>query len=114
MPRRKPTAFETQVEGSESYIEPPALTPDGRDQQLTSLAYRLVEQRLRDGTASAQETVHFLRLATRETRLKEEKLRHETALLESKKDEIDHARQQDVDYKNVIKHLRRYQGLEDD
>lgn len=42
----------------------PALTPEAREGQMISLAMDLVEQRLRNGTASSQETTHFLRLAT--------------------------------------------------
>ena len=47
----------------------PALTPEARENQLISLAIDLVEQRLIDGTASAQETTHFLKLASRKAKL---------------------------------------------
>ena len=39
----------------------PALTPEARENQLISLATDLVEQRLLDGSASSQETRHFLK-----------------------------------------------------
>ena len=38
----------------------PALTPEARENQMIALAVDLVEQRLLDGTASSQETTHFL------------------------------------------------------
>ena len=41
-----------------------ATTPEAREDQLINLAYNLVEQRLLDGTATSQETVHFLRLGS--------------------------------------------------
>ena len=41
-------------------IPPPATTIEGRNNQLIDLAFSLVERRFHDGTASAQETVHFL------------------------------------------------------
>ena len=50
----------------------PALTPEARENQLISLAIDLVEQRLIDGTASAQETTHFLKLASRKAKLEAE------------------------------------------
>ena len=39
-----------------------ALDPDAREQQLIAKAYNLVEKRLDEGTASSQETTHFLKL----------------------------------------------------
>lgn len=114
VPRRKPSPLDTPVEGSGSYIEPPATTQEGRDAQLIDLAYRLTEQRMRDGTASSQEIVHFLRLATEKTKLEEEKLRHETQLLESKSKALDNASRDNTDYARVIAHLKFYKGLEDD
>ena len=114
MPRRKPSELRSYSEGSERYIEPPASTHEGRDAQMIDLAYACAEQRMRDGTASSQEIIHFLRLATEKTKLEEEKLRHETALLETKQHAIDAAESSNVDYANVIAHLRRYKGLDDD
>ena len=38
----------------------PALTPDARENQMISLAMDLVEQRLRDGTASSAETTRLI------------------------------------------------------
>ena len=42
----------------------PALTPEARENQMIALAVDLVEQRLLDGTASSQETTHFLKLGS--------------------------------------------------
>ena len=41
----------------------PALSPETRENQLISLAYDLVEERLLNGTATSQETTYFLKLA---------------------------------------------------
>ena len=59
----------------------PALTPEAREGQLIALATDLVEQRLRDGTATSQEVVHFLRLGSMRERLEREKLENENILL---------------------------------
>lgn len=114
MPRRKPSELRTYSEGSKRYIEPPATTQEGRDAQMIDLAYACAEQRMRDGTASSQEIIHFLRLATEKTRLEQEKLRHEAALLETKESAIKAAEGSNVDYARVIAHLRVYKGLDDD
>lgn len=39
----------------------PATTPEGREQQLGSLAFDLAEKQLLDGTASAQVVTYFLK-----------------------------------------------------
>ena len=59
----------------------PALTPEARENQLIALAVDLVEQRLLDGTASSQETTHFLKLGSMRNRLEMEKLEEENRLL---------------------------------
>lgn len=58
----------------------PATTPEGRENQLVSLAHDLVEQRLREGTASATETVHFLKLGSTRERLEQQRLEAEVKL----------------------------------
>lgn len=55
-----------------------ARSPEEREQQLIGLAYDLVERRMREGTASSAETVHFLKLASSREALEREKLRAET------------------------------------
>lgn len=51
---------------------PPALTREGRENQLIDLAIDQAEKELREGTASSQVLVHYLKLAsTREKREKE-------------------------------------------
>ena len=61
-----------------------ATTPENRESQLIALATERVEQRILDGTASAQELIHFLRLGTTEKQLEMEKLKHENELLKAK------------------------------
>lgn len=62
----------------------PATDPETRESQLISMAVDRVEQRIQDGTASAQELIHFLRLGSTEKQLELEKLRHENELLKAK------------------------------
>ena len=47
----------------------PAKTPEGRENQLISLAVNLAEKQLQEGTASSQVITHFLKLGTERERL---------------------------------------------
>lgn len=92
----------------------PALTPEAREQQLTALAMDLVEQRLIDGTASSQETTHFLKLASTKANLEREKLRYETELIRAKKEAINSAQRSEELFERAIKAMRGYQGVGDE
>ena len=52
----------------------PALTPEARENQMIALAVDCAEQQLRDGTASSQVIVHYLKLGSSKERLEKEKL----------------------------------------
>lgn len=87
---------------------PPAMTPEGREARLIAYAYDLVEKRLREGTASSQETTFFLNRGTQRERLELEKLKKENALLTAKTEAIDSAKEQAEMYRNAIEAMRRY------
>lgn len=87
---------------------PPASTPEGRDALLIAYAYDLVEKRLREGTASSQETTHFLKLGTQREKLELEKLKKENALLTAKTEAIASEQEKSEMYKNAIEAMRRY------
>lgn len=88
----------------------PALTPEARENQLISLAVDLVEQRLRDGTASAQETTHFLKLASRKAKLEAERAELENELIKAKTQSIRDQADIKTLYKDAIEAMRRYSG----
>ena len=88
----------------------PALDPDNREQQLISLAVDLVEQRLRDGTASAQETTHFLKLASRKAKLEYERAEAELELMRAKTKSINDQADLKILYKDAIEAMKRYNG----
>ena len=91
----------------------PALTPEARENQMISLAMDLVEQRLLDGTASSQETTHFLKLATTKAQLEKEKLKSENALLGAKKEAIESAKRVEELYTNALNAMKNYSGQGD-
>ena len=88
----------------------PALTPEARENQLISLAVDLVEQRLLDGSASSQETTHFLKLGSMKNQLEMEKLREENKLLKAKTESIQSAKRVEELYAEAINAMRRYSG----
>ena len=88
----------------------PALTPEARENQLISLAVDLVEQRLLDGTASSQETTHFLKLGSMKNQLEMEKLREENKLLQAKTESIQSAKRIEELYAEAINAMRHYSG----
>ena len=92
----------------------PALTPEARENQMISLAMDLVEQRLRDGTASSQETTHFLKAASQKSKLELERLRLENDLTAAKTKALANAEEIKVLYEEALKAMRRYGGHGDD
>lgn len=88
----------------------PALTPEARENQLISLAIDLVEQRLIDGTASAQETTHFLKLASRKAKIELERAELENELIRAKTQSIRDQADMKTLYKDAIEAMRRYGG----
>lgn len=88
----------------------PALTPETRENQMIALAVDLVEQRLLDGTASSQETTHFLKLGSMKNRLEMEKLQEENRLLKARTEALQSAKRVEELYSEAIKAMRRYSG----
>ena len=94
----------------------PALTPEARENQMIALAVDLVEQRLLDGTASSQETTHFLKLGSMKNRLEMGKVQGENRLLKARTEALQSAKRVEELYSEAIKAMRRYsgQGSDDD
>ena len=88
----------------------PALNPETRESQMAALAMDLVEQRLRDGTASSQETTHFLKLVSSKAKLEQERLKLENELVAAKTKALGDAKEIKVLYEEALKAMRRYGG----
>ena len=88
----------------------PALTPEARENQLISYAMDLVEQRLLDGTASSQETTHFLKLGSTKAQLELEKTRRENELLTAKTKSLESSKRTEELMEKAIKAFRSYSG----
>lgn len=90
--------------------EEPALTPEARENQLISLSERLAEKQLREGTASAQVIVHYLRLGSQREKLEREKLRYESMMLEAKTEALKSSQNVEHLYAEAMEAFRRYSG----
>lgn len=92
----------------------PALSPEARENQLISLAVDLVEQRLLDGTASSQETTHFLKLGSSKYKLEQEKMIEENKLIRAKTENIQSQKRTDEMFAAAVDAMKRYSGQRDD
>lgn len=92
----------------------PAITAEGRENQLISLAFDLVEKKLTDGTASSQEVVHFLKLGSTRGRLEEKRIEKENLLLAAKVDQIASGKRMEELYEKAISAMRTYSGQDVD
>jgi len=88
----------------------PATTPEARENEMISLATDLAEEQIRAGTASSQVISHFLKLGSTRERLEQERLEHENALLEVKKEQIESQQRIEELYVDAIKAMRSYAG----
>jgi len=91
---------------------PPATTPEEREQQLTALAYNLVEQRLLDGTATSQETTFFLKLGGTREQLEKEKLRKENNLLDASYEQVGRGDRMEELLDRAVRAFKGYSGEE--
>lgn len=101
-----------RVQNSTPKRRAPAPTSEAREQQLISLAVDCVEERMRNGTASAQEYVHFLKLASQKQQLELEKIKHENELLVAKKEALETAKKTEEMYTKAIDAMRSYAGVD--
>lgn len=94
--------------------QPPATTPEAREQQLISAAVSLAEQQLIDGTASAQVITHYLKLGSTREKLEQLRLENETKLLEARVEALASAQRVEELYAEAISAMRRYSGQDAD
>ena len=88
----------------------PALTPDSRENQLISLAVDCAEKQMREGTASSQVIVHYLKLGSSKERREKEKLEEEIKLLRAKTEAMKSAKVVEELYTEAINAMKTYSG----
>jgi hypothetical protein len=98
-----------QPEGKESRRKP-ATTPEGRENEMISLATDLAEQQIKSGTASSQVISHFLKLGSTRERLEQERLEHENQLTRVKIEQIESQKRVEELYMEALTAMRSYSG----
>ena len=88
----------------------PATTAEGRESQLISMALDLVEDRLRKGTASAQEVTHLLKLGSSREQLEQQRIAHENELMRVKIQAAERDKEIEELYRGAINAMRSYTG----
>ena len=88
----------------------PALTPEGRENQLISLAVDLAEKQLREGTASSQVITHYLKMGSVREKLERERLIEENKKLRAQTEAIASAKNTEEMYAKAIKAMIKYSG----
>lgn len=91
-----------------------AQTPEERENQLIALALDRVEERMLNGTASGQEYVQFIRMASSKARAENEKLKLELDLVRAKTENLRQQQRTDEMFANAIAAFKRYSGADDD
>lgn len=91
---------------------PAATTPEARENQLIAQAYDLVEQRIADGKASAQEVTHFLKLGSSRERLEQKRIEREIKLADAKIDNLASLARIEELYEGAMNAMRSYRGEE--
>lgn len=106
MPKKLPKRIVTEL-----YV--PATTPEGQESMMISLATKLAEQQLRDGTASSQVITHYLKLGTRKEELELAKIQSDIELAKAKKEALESQKAIEALYNEAIKVMKDYSGRED-
>lgn len=92
----------------------PARTPEARENQLIALAYDVAEERLKNGTATSQEVVHFLRLGSMKERKELELIEKKNELMAAKTEALQSAKRIEELYTNAISAFKSYRGSEEE
>lgn len=86
-----------------------AATPEDREAQMVGLAYDLAETRIRNGTASAQEVTHFLKLGSSRERLEQTRIEIDVEVQKAKIEAMASTQRLESMYKDAMDAFKGYQ-----
>lgn len=89
---------------------PPAKTPEERENQLIEAAVDLAETQLRSGEASAQVITHYLKLGSSREKLEQQRLKHENALLVTKREVMESEKRTEGLIADALRAMQAYSG----
>lgn len=88
----------------------PALSLSARENQMISLAEKLAEQKLLDGTANSQIIVHYLKLGSSKERIEKEIMERQKDLITAKTKSIESSERIEELFRNAMEVFRGYAG----
>lgn len=88
----------------------PAMSIEEKENEMISLAVNLCEERMRNGTATAQEIIHFLKLGTVRSQKELELLEMEKELKKAKAEAIQSSKSSEELYSKALQAMRTYSG----
>lgn len=97
-----------QKEPSESPPILSASSPEGMENELIAMAYKLAAERLANGTASAAETVHFLRMGSAKERLEQKLIEKDLELKQAKTEALQSAQRIEALYADAMSAFKSY------
>jgi len=91
----------------------PAMSPEEREDQIIAKAYDLVERRIDEGTATSQETTHFLKMGSRRERLEQDRIATGNQLDHAKVEALASAQRVEELYQDALAAFASYKGQDD-
>ena len=92
----------------------PAATSDAREKQIEAKAWRLLEKRLDDGTATAQEVLEVIRRGSAKEELERKQREADIALKQAKVEMIKQSTEIKDLFEEAMKMFKTYHGDEED
>ena len=99
-----------EVNRKSSRTRRPATTPNGRENQMIALSMDLAERQIRDGSASSQVLVHFLKLGSSREKLEQERIAREVELAGAKIEIMQSQKRIEELYGEALNAMRSYSG----
>ena len=88
----------------------PALSAEAEENQNIALANNLAQEMLRNGTATSQIILHFLKQGSQKERLERERLEKENELLKAKTEELKATKRTEELMEEALNALTIYKG----
>ena len=98
-------------DSGESHLRrPPATTPEARENQMVALAVDQAEKQIREGTASSQILIHYLKIGGTRERIEKQKLESENELLRAKVESLASQSRVEELYQAALAAMTSYSG----
>lgn len=94
--------------------QPPTADPNAMISRLAALAFKRVEQRITEGTATSQELVYLMKLGSPTAKTEAEILERQRDLIVAKTDQVKSQQRIEELYAGAMEAMREYKGSGDE